>query len=141
MKQSIAHVALVVRDYDEAIDFFASGHPLVEGIFAYYEEGALGRAVRFEMAIGQDKGEGLVAIYKDGPAFEVVAIDDTGSPRQDWAAAICQRPLLARAIAGESADDRDWRSMVRSLGGRLDPTRRLHALAAIVVRPAQIRTA
>jgi ATP-dependent helicase HepA len=120
---------------NESLDFFASGHPLVEGIFAHYEEGALGRVVRFEMAIGHDKGEGLVAIYKDGPAFEVVALDDTGRPRLDWAAAICQRPILARPIIGESAADRDWRSMVRSLGPRLDPARRLHALAAIVVRP------
>ena len=36
----------------KAIDFFASGHPLVEGIFAHYEESPLGRAVRFEITIG-----------------------------------------------------------------------------------------
>ncbi len=119
---------------NEAIDFFASGHPLVEGIFAHYEEGALGRVVRFEMAIGADSGEGIVAIYKDGPAFEVVAIDADGHARMDWAEAICQRPILARPILREKLDD-DWRGMVRRLGAQLDPTRRLHAVAAIVVRP------
>ncbi len=119
---------------NEAIDFFASGHPLVEGIFAHYEEGALGRVVRFEMAIGADSGEGIVAIYKDGPAFEVVAIDADGNARMDWAEAICQRPILARPILREKLDD-DWRGMVRRLGAQLDPTRRLHAVAAIVVRP------
>ncbi len=31
---------------NESIDFFASGHPLVEGIFAHYEDSAIGRAVR-----------------------------------------------------------------------------------------------
>lgn len=123
---------------NESIDFFASGHPLVEGIFAHYEEGALGRAVRFEMAIGHDNGEGLVAIYKDGPAFEVVAIDAAGNPRMDWAAAICQRPILARAVIGKAAGDHEWRGMVRRLGAHLDPTRRLHAVAAIVVRPGTI---
>ena len=37
---------------DETIDFFASGHPLVEGIFAHFEDSPLGRAVRFEIEIG-----------------------------------------------------------------------------------------
>ena len=63
---------------DETIDFFASGHPLVEGIFAHFEDSALGRVARFEIEIGQERGEGLVAIYKDGPVFEVVAIDSAG---------------------------------------------------------------
>ena len=39
--------------------------------------------------------DGLVAIYKDGPVFEVVAIDSAGRTRPDWAAAIRQRPLRA----------------------------------------------
>ena len=120
---------------NEAIDFFSSGHPLVEGIFAHYEESPLGRAVRFEIAIGQDVGEGIVAIYKDGPAFEVVALDDKGQVRLDWAEAVLQRPIGARPIAKASEHD-GWKTMVRQLGERLDPARRLHALAAIKVRPA-----
>ena len=63
---------------EETLDFFASGHPLVEGIFAHFEESALGRVARFEVEIGQERGEGLVAVYKDGPVFEVVAIDSDG---------------------------------------------------------------
>ena len=120
---------------NEAIDFFSSGHPLVEGIFAHYEESPLGRAVRFEIAIGQDVGEGIVAIYKDGPAFEVVALDDKGQVRLDWAEAVLTRPIRARPIAKASEHD-GWKTMVRQLGERLDPARRLHALAAIKVRPA-----
>lgn len=121
---------------NEAIDFFASGHPLVEGIFAHYEESPIGRAVRFEMNVGQTAGEGLVAIYKDGPAFEVVAIDSSGQPRADWAEAVCQRPIQARPVMAKNADHDEWRGMVRRLGAMLDPTRRLHAVAALVVRPA-----
>lgn len=120
---------------NESIDFFASGHPLVEGIFAFYEESALGRAVRFQIAIGQDSGEGLVAIYKDGPAFEVIAIDRDGTPRLDWAEAILQRPIRAFPVMGKAAEDHEWRGMVRRLGTQLDATRRLHAVAAIIVRP------
>ena len=120
---------------NESIDFFASGHPLVEGIFAHYEEGALGRAVRFEIKMGQEVSAGLVAIYKEGHAFEVVAIDVAGNARPDWAAAVLRRPIVVRPVIGEAAKDQDWRSMVRRLGAQLDPTRRLHAVAAIEVRP------
>lgn len=120
---------------NEGIDFFASGHPLVEGIFAHYEESALGRAVRFEITIGHDNGEGLAAIYKDGPTFEVVALDAEGNLRVDWADAMRQRPIAARPISGKAAGGHAWRGMVRRLGAYLDPARRLHAVAAIIVKP------
>jgi ATP-dependent helicase HepA len=120
----------------ETIDFFASGHPLVEGIFAHYDEGTSGRVARFEVESGGERGEGLVAIYKDGRMFEVVAIDSTGQARRDWAAAIRQRPLRARSIT-DANDDVDWPSLIRRLGKRLDPARRPHALAAIAVRPTR----
>ncbi|MDO8681655.1 MAG: helicase-related protein [Acidobacteriota bacterium] len=123
---------------NEFIDFFASGHPLVEGIFAHYEENALGRAVRFEIKMGNEIDAGLIAIYKDGPAFEVIAIDVGGNARPDWAAAVLRRPINVRPVTGEAAKDVEWRSMVRRLGAQLDPTRRLHAVAAIEVRPATL---
>lgn len=119
---------------NETIDFFASGHPLVEGIFAHYEEAALGRVARFEID-GEEGGEGLVAIYKDGPVFDVVAFDSTGQPRPDWAAALRQRPLRARPVTEDPDDDASWMTMVRGLGEKLEPARRPHAIAAIVVRP------
>ena len=118
----------------ETIDFFASGHPLVEGILAHYEDGALGRVVRFEIEIGGEHGEGLVAVYKDGPAFEVVAIDSTGRTRPDWAAAIRRRPLAARMVTDEANEGVDWPALIRRLGPQLDATRRPHALATIAVR-------
>lgn len=120
---------------NEFIDFFASGHPLVEGLFAHYDEHPLGRAVRFEITMGQEADAGLIAIYKDGGAFEVVAIDVAGTSRPEWAAAVLQRPINARAITGEAAKNTEWRTMVRRLGTQLDPTRRLYAVAAIEVRP------
>jgi ATP-dependent helicase HepA len=122
---------------EETLDFFASGHPLVEGILAHFEEGALGRVARFEVAIGEERGEGLAALYKDGPAFEVVVIDSAGQARPDWAAAFRQRPLGVRPVTGELKEDRNWMDMVRRLGPQLEPARRPHALAAIVVRPVR----
>jgi ATP-dependent helicase HepA len=120
---------------NETIDFFASGHPLVEGIFAHYEESALGRIARFEVDIGAEQGEGLVAIYKDGPMFDMAVFDSAANVRLDWAAALCRRPLNARRVTGEQAGNAEWTDMVRRLGAQLDPARRPHALAAIVVRP------
>jgi ATP-dependent helicase HepA len=121
---------------EETLDFFASGHPLVEGILAHFEESAIGRVARFEMAIGSDQGEGLVAIYKNGPTFDVVAIDSTGRTRPEWEAAFRKRPINARPLSDTSrTEDRSWMAMVRRLGPRLDRARRPHALAAIVVRP------
>jgi ATP-dependent helicase HepA len=119
----------------ETIDFFASGHPLVEGILAHFEESAIGRIARFEIEISQQRGEGIVAVYKDGPMFEVVALDSAGQTRADWAAAIRQRPLRAQPVTNEAAERIDWAGMVRRLGKQLDATRRPHALAAILVRP------
>jgi len=119
----------------ETIDFFASGHPLVEGIFAHFEESPAGRVARVRVEIGTDRGEGLVAIYKDGPAFDVVALDATGRVRPEWADAFRRRPLRARPLSLEQDDDRRWINMVRSVGAQLEPARRPHALAAIVVQP------
>jgi ATP-dependent helicase HepA len=120
---------------NEFIDFFASGHPLVEGIFAHYEDSATGRVVRCEITMGTEATAGIIAVYKEGHAFEVIAIDVAGVARPDWAAAILRRPIAVRPVIGEAAKDHDWRVMVRRLGAQLDPARRLHAIAAIEVRP------
>ena len=97
----------------------------------------MGRVARIEVTIGLDRGEGLLAVYKDGPAFEVVVIDAAGRARPDWAAALRDGPLDARAVADDPMEDGGRRDMVRRLGARLDPTRRPHALAVIAVRPAR----
>jgi ATP-dependent helicase HepA len=120
---------------DETIDFFASGHPLVEGIFAHVEDSPLGRVVRLEVEIGQDRGNGLVAIYKEGPGFDVVARDSTGRERPDWATAFRQRPLRARRVADGLMSDREWTDLMRRLSAQFDPARRPYVLAAILVRP------
>ena len=119
---------------DETIDFFASGHPLVEGVFAHVEDSSIGRVVRMAIDIGQDRGSGLVAIYKDGPGFDVVARDSTGRDRPDWAAAFRRHPLRARRIPEASINERQWSEMIRRLSAHLDPARRPYALAAIFVR-------
>jgi ATP-dependent helicase HepA len=118
----------------ETLDFFASGHPLVEGIFAHVDESSLGRVARFALETGREADEGLVAIYKEGPRFEVVAFDSSGRRRNDWAALFHRQPLPATPIGGDG-EHHGWKSLVVRLAAHLDPARRPHALASIVVRP------
>jgi hypothetical protein len=122
---------------NETIDFFASGHPLVEGVLAYFEDSADGRVARLEVEIDAQRGEGIVAIYKEGPSFQVTAIDAAGRPRREWAIAFEQRPLRARRMRDDVAANTVWSAVLRQAGAALDGSRRPYALAAIAVRPLE----
>jgi ATP-dependent helicase HepA len=125
---------------DELIDFFASGHPLVEGLLAHVEDSPDGRVGLLEISIGQEAGEGVALIYKDGARVEVVVFDSVGRPRPEWAAAFHQRPLPARPVrADQSGGHVDWAALVSRMQGQLDSAREPHAVAGIVVRPVDRR--
>jgi ATP-dependent helicase HepA len=119
---------------DEMLDFFASGHPLVEGVFAHFDDSPIGRVAHLELEIGDERGEGLVALYKEAAAFEVVAVDFSGRLRPEWADAFGRRPFRARRATMDAPED-EWAARIRRLGATLDQSRRPHAIAAIVVRP------
>ena len=124
------------REYaveDESIDFFASGHALVEGLLAHFEEDAKGRVARLEVRIPGQPGTGLIAIYRDGPQFEVVAVDAGGRARPDWAEAFRRRSFGAVKMKTEDAAAHDWPALVMRLAPQLG-NRRPHAIAAVVVR-------
>ncbi len=120
---------------DESIDFFASGHPLVEGILAHVEDSVDGRVAYLELARGHERGEGLVAVYRDGPSVDVVAIDASGETRRDWAAAFHERPLPVRRMRDETLEATDWPRLITVISRRLGAARRPYAVAAIAVRP------
>jgi ATP-dependent helicase HepA len=120
---------------DEMLDFFASGHPLVEGVFTYFEDSALGRVAYLELEVERDGGDGLVAIYKDGPLFDVIAIDTTGRQRPEWAETFRRRPLRARQASLDGVDRNRWAEEIRRSGATLDRSRRPHAVAAVTARP------
>ncbi len=124
------------REYsveDESIDFFASGHVLVEGLLAHFEEDPKGRVARLEVQIPGESGAGLIAVYKDGPQFEVVAFDADGRSRPEWAEAFSRWPLAAEKMRTHDAEGRDWSALVTRLAPQLG-NRRPHAIAAVVVR-------
>jgi ATP-dependent helicase HepA len=132
-----SYVGAFDREYaveHETIDFFASGHPLVEGLLAWYEDEVIGRVGYLELTAPGPPGVGLVAIYRDGPAFDVVAIDEDGRTRPEWADAIRSRERRVRRMSDETLAAHDWPALVRSLAARLNATPAPYAVAAVAVR-------
>jgi ATP-dependent helicase HepA len=124
------------REYaveDENIDFYASGHPLVEGLLAHFDEDPKGRVARLELQLAGDAGIGLVAFYKDGPHVTIEAIDEHGGARPGWAEAFREHAQQARRMKPEDAASYDWASLVARFTQR-NESRRPHAIAAVIVR-------
>jgi ATP-dependent helicase HepA len=123
------------REYaveDETIDFFSSGHPLVEGLLAHFEDDPRGRVARLELRLPGEGGRGIAAIYKDGPQFDVRAFDSDGRPRPQWADAFRRRPLRASTMTPVDASGYDWRTLVTRLATHAG--QRPHAVAVFIVR-------
>jgi ATP-dependent helicase HepA len=118
---------------DDALDFFAAGHPLVEGLLAHLDESPLGRTCILRLAFGAERGLGLLALYRQGHGFEAVVLDATGRARPEWAAALLRRPLRTRRVGPDDVPQPEFGEQVRRLGELLDPERRPVAMAALVV--------
>jgi len=95
----------------DEVDFFASGHPLVEGLLMEIDEGRRGRAAAFEVKIrrrsrdaeGRAMGEvaGLLALFKEGAAWEAVVVDAEGRLRPEWSA------VLLEALSGRREGEKE----------------------------------
>ena len=118
---------------DETRDFFASGHALVEGLFAHVEDSPDGRVARLELRVPDEDGAGVVAIYKEGAAIDVRAFDADGRERPTWADALRRHPPNASPMATADSAAHDWAGMLAALTPRLG-RREPSALAAVVVR-------
>ena len=120
-------------DRDEAVlkedlDFFASGHALVEGLFRELQEGARGRAGLLLLEKTDASGAGLLFVFRRGAGVEAVAVGLDGTLRPEWAELILRRRTEARGLRPEdwlnlltkAAGGRapDWASLVRRLSRR-----------------------
>ena len=123
---------------NETIDFFASGHPLVEGIFAHFEDERPGpcRSVRGRDrrgtrrgARGRLQGRPRVRGRGDRLRWSGSAGLGGGDPSATAPRAPRDRRTRSRTVTG-----RAW-SVVWVHSST--PARRPHALAAIVVRPVE----
>jgi len=124
------------REYaveDETIDFFASGHPLVEGLLAHFDEDPKGRVARLAIPAAGEPDRGIVGIYKEGARFDVVAVDSAGRDRPDWAVVFRERPLRAAKMNAREIAACDWQGLVRRLAEGLGE-RPMHAVAAVTTR-------
>ena len=113
---------------EETLDFFASGHPLVEGIFAHFEESALGRVARFEVdnrpgagrgTHGRLQGRARVRGCRDRLRWPGSARLGGGVPPAADPRASCDRRTESRTETG-GAWSADW---VRSSNRRAVPMR------------------
>ncbi|HET8647215.1 MAG TPA: helicase-related protein, partial [Vicinamibacteria bacterium] len=120
---------------DESLDFFAAGHPLVEGILGHLEDAGLGRVCALGVTLGADRGHGLLALYRHPAGFEAVAVDESGRRRPDWVQDLLNRPLRTRRLARDLASGTAWPQRIQRLAAALDPGRDPAALAALVVGP------
>lgn len=108
-------------DRDEALekeeaDFFASGHPLVEGLLLELEDGNRGRASLLE--IEGCPGAGLLLIYKDGPEWGAVVVGADGDLHPEWWSTLHKALPKARSGRAERWGIGDsWADGIRALAG------------------------
>jgi ATP-dependent helicase HepA len=113
----------------EDLDFLASGHALVEGLFRELEDGARGRVALLLLEKAGASGAGLLFAFRQGANLEMVAVGLDGAPRPEWASLILTRraeargvrpadwlEILKRAAGGRTPD---WASLVHRLARRM----------------------
>jgi ATP-dependent helicase HepA len=118
---------------EELLDFFSSGHPLVEGILHELEEGSRGRVALLQIP-GDEEVFGLLAIYKEGTNWRAVALGGKGEPRPDLAERLTgetlhPEPVDVKKWTGQAS----WSKAIRRMAEKL-PEGKPMALAAFRVR-------
>ncbi len=100
----------------DEIEFFANGHPLVEGLLLELEDGPRGRAALFETDAPGVNGTGLLCIYRGPLASEFVVVDQKGVLRPEWRDPLLESLGRARSLQlrGELPAE-EFASFVRSL--------------------------
>ena len=118
----------------EILDFFATGHPLVEGVLTELEEGKRGRVALLQIA-GQEEVFGLLAIYKNGADFDVVAVDSKGKRRPDLAAKLTAQQIRSEPVEAKKwTGQANWAKVVQRMAAVLPPEPL--AVAAFRIRKA-----
>jgi len=126
----------------ETLDFFASGHPLVEAVLGEIEDGKRGEVCLLEIADAPVGGVCLWAILKTGSRVRHVALDLRGVEHGDWA-----EHILSAAPSWRAADAAKWSKAlaaglwaeaVREILQPLQAQGRLFAVAGVRLLPAAI---
>ena len=118
----------------ETLDFFSSGHPLVEGILHELEEGRRGRAALLQIP-GDEDTFGLLAIYGTGADWRAVAVAGRGETRADLAERLTSETLRPEPIDVKKwTAQTGWSKAIRRLADALPKEEKPQAVAAFRVR-------
>ena len=105
----------------EELDFFASGHPLVEGLLLELEDGPRGRAGVCDIPSAEASGGGLLCVYRLGAEWTAVVVDSQGKQRPELVQQVLDGLSEARPVEPEELGvDERWADAVRELGARAD---------------------
>ena len=119
---------------DESIDFYASGHPLVEGLLAEIDDGQVGRTAILHVEAKGESGLGLLAVYRTERGFTADCVDIAGVSRPDWAELLTTRPLRSRRVKTDALIAQPgWAEGIRMMAERLPRRERPAAVAAVIV--------
>jgi hypothetical protein len=101
----------------EEMDFFASGHPLVEGLLLELADGSRGRAGICEIPHAEETGVGLFCAYRQGSGWQPIVVDGRGELRPDWAPKILDALPRARSVKPDEWKRNElWADAIRDLG-------------------------
>lgn len=124
----------------EELDFFGSGHPLVEGLFSELSDGPRGRVALLRLERCGTEGAGLLFLRSGEEGLAPEVLDLAGNPRPEWARLLVEgRPALRGlsadewfgSLRGRAADLRLWPKLCRLLAARASGAGRLEAVAAV----------
>jgi len=118
----------------ETLEFFASGHPLVEAILAEQADGTRGQVALLEFAGSGQRGEGWLVVTRRGPGFALQAFDLDGRERPEWSA-LCRDPeRLAAVTLARDWKVSDWAQRTRTFFSRVALDGTLNAVAGVRFR-------
>jgi len=101
----------------EELDFFASGHPLVEGLLLELQDGVRGRAACLQFPPGVCAGSGLLIFWKAGARWWAEVVDTDGVSHPDWVEPLLAALFEARTDFGfEAVEPSQWSKKIRELG-------------------------
>jgi ATP-dependent helicase HepA len=104
----------------DELEFFASGHPLVEGLLLELEDGTRGRAAVFELPHHELVGNGLLCVYKQGPGWLALAVDARGNARPELAQIVIENLSEARPAKPEAwGIETRWKDGIDALADKI----------------------
>lgn len=124
----------------EELDFFASGHPLVEGLLQEMEDGFRGRVALARLPKAGLEAAGVLFVTRVGPEPKAAFLDLSGRSRPELATLAVRRRHDLKGISpdewfgsltGRAAEARRWPKVCRVLGEKVLSGAFLEAVAAI----------